>query len=1173
MNTHAGYSKRTITDTNVLLAGGGDKSLADFIGGIQYVSASKKIQIKTAASGASWTDLVTLVTTDENVKQTPKTDNANRPLMMINGGTSTGTQTSTSMFSTGIYANASTKMITAAGFIKTGSDDTYVLLGGGGHKAVSDFATSTHNHDDKYVTSLTTSGNYLRWIKNGTNNDLTIPYASTSDLAYWVWVDYCRGDSNASNSGEWSRVKNTISATGRITGRAKFYTVYKDGGPTNYGEVLEICSRNSNYWQPQLWFGSGKGGHLYYRNKNNNDDTWGDWATILDSNNYTSYINGQFWANVNISSSSSVITQPTFGSVIIGNVTTTNPSLVNVLTIRNDSYSSQVANNNTDWDDSISAYGISFDRYWNGYNDSNAAGIYAFGGGGWSTGLVFRTKSGTKGGQHNITSLILRGNGKVVAPQGFIGNLTGNADTATKLGTVDVGSTTKGIYLDNGTPKEMSYSLSSNVNASNATNRMAWYSATTTLTYASTIYASNTQLTVGGTSAPANSGIFQAIGTSTMQHIYPQSNGAYDLGKTDSRWRTGYYTTSILVGATGYTAATSAVAGTLISAGSIEMSGSTPYIDFHNGLSTADFTTRIIEDSQGRIHIQRGTATTVALTYNSREVTPLLYVQGVLYSNSNIESASAYILNRTSKNGGYYLLNNNATYARLYVATVGTASDGSTQGALGEVYLTLGNATARGAAASTDGAENARGRLIVYASDTTATTIMHGSWSGSNLTVVSGTSSVAGETVESMVIVGNANKKSAAKASSTGRLRLYGEEDFYHDIYPNSPTAARTHYLPNASGWIATGGNGVDTGVGTNAQPVYLNTSGKLVECTAVEATKIKVTQNISANAAYPLIWASPADATTQQSTLYKSYDKITFNPKTFQLIVAGNATVGTLVSNGYAYLRLAVSTAADTGIGTADNRIYAKIGTDSETYGIRFYSTHNPSTTITSYITYFYGGIGSLEYTGVAAGTQGYQILTLGSTTKISSANSKAGVLRLYTAQPEGSTATVRYGQIWPLNLTANRTYYLPNASGTIALVTDITNRYWANVKVSDTSSNETTPRFLRIGLGTAVNSSYSLAASGNCLAAHYYESSDIRLKHDISSISQSIRKFRFNEDNKLYYGFIAQELETLHPELVDNSGEYKTVNYNSAICYYIAELENKVQKLEDEINKLKNK
>lgn len=84
-------------------------------------------------------------------------------------------------------------------------------------------------------------------------------------------------------------------------------------------------------------------------------------------------------------------------------------------------------------------------------------------------------------------------------------------------------------------------------------------------------------------------------------------------------------------------------------------------------------------------------------------------------------------------------------------------------------------------------------------------------------------------------------------------------------------------------------------------------------------------------------------------------------------------------------------------------------------------------------------------------------------------------------------------------------------------------------------------------------INKDKTVTFYGNVYAPHYYESSDIRLKHDISSISQSIRKFRFNNDNKLYYGFIAQELETLHPELVDSSGEYKTVNYNSAICYYI--------------------
>ena len=99
--------------------------------------------------------------TDENVRQVPKTDNVNRPLMMINGSTSAGEQINTSMFSTGIYANASTKMITANGFIKVGSSNNYVLLGGGDHKALSDFSMSGHNHD----------GRYLRW--NGSAADIS----------------------------------------------------------------------------------------------------------------------------------------------------------------------------------------------------------------------------------------------------------------------------------------------------------------------------------------------------------------------------------------------------------------------------------------------------------------------------------------------------------------------------------------------------------------------------------------------------------------------------------------------------------------------------------------------------------------------------------------------------------------------------------------------------------------------------------------------------------------------------------------------------------------------------------------------------------------------------------------------------------------------------------------
>ena len=106
--------------------------------------------------------------TDETVRQVPKTDNVNRPLMMINGSTSAGEQINTSMFSTGIYANANTKMITANGFIKAGSSDNYVLLGGGNHVALSDLSTS-HSHPYLPLTGGIMTGDITM---NGMNTNL-----------------------------------------------------------------------------------------------------------------------------------------------------------------------------------------------------------------------------------------------------------------------------------------------------------------------------------------------------------------------------------------------------------------------------------------------------------------------------------------------------------------------------------------------------------------------------------------------------------------------------------------------------------------------------------------------------------------------------------------------------------------------------------------------------------------------------------------------------------------------------------------------------------------------------------------------------------------------------------------------------------------------------------------
>ena len=53
--------------------------------------------------------------------------------------------------------------------------DLYVLLAGGGSKPLSDFATN-----DGAVTALGTNGNYVTWTKDGTVNNLTVPYATTA---------------------------------------------------------------------------------------------------------------------------------------------------------------------------------------------------------------------------------------------------------------------------------------------------------------------------------------------------------------------------------------------------------------------------------------------------------------------------------------------------------------------------------------------------------------------------------------------------------------------------------------------------------------------------------------------------------------------------------------------------------------------------------------------------------------------------------------------------------------------------------------------------------------------------------------------------------------------------------------------------------------------------------
>lgn len=143
--------------------------------------------------------------------------------------------------------------------------------------------------DTRYVTALGTSGNYLTWTKNGTTNNITIPYATNSATAGKLKLVSCYN--GTTNNDLWSTIKTSNRS---YIGTATVYEVYNDGGPTTYGEVLDIVSIHSNHWQPQLWFDSGKTGSIRHRNKDYNNNTWGSWYVLLDNNNYAGTLDSRY---------------------------------------------------------------------------------------------------------------------------------------------------------------------------------------------------------------------------------------------------------------------------------------------------------------------------------------------------------------------------------------------------------------------------------------------------------------------------------------------------------------------------------------------------------------------------------------------------------------------------------------------------------------------------------------------------------------------------------------------------------------------------------------------------------------------------------------------------------------------------------------------------------------
>ena len=228
----------------------------------------------------------------------------------------------------------------------------------------------------------------------------------------------------------------------------------------------------------------------------------------------------------------------------------------------------------------------------------------------------------------------------------------------------------------------------------------------------------------------------------------------------------------------------------------------------------------IYSESASKLSAHGSLIISTETTYASRTITPLLRVNGILMANTQIESAAYFMNNGTGTSGshGYYLYRNNAQYARLFVSTVGTVATADAAGTAGVASLYLGNATAQPAAgATTAGANNAYGRILLYGTGTTYT------------------------------------------------------------ILRSNPNGSRTIYLPHAGadGYLVC--KTTTAAVGGTGTPVYVDANGVVQACTAygsataATANAIKTTLMTNASTAIYVLGTTGTAADTS-ATVYKGY-------------------------------------------------------------------------------------------------------------------------------------------------------------------------------------------------------------------------------------------------------------------------------------------------------------
>lgn len=399
----------------------------------------------------------------------------------------------------------------------------------GGWRLILDSYNYHRYGDTRYVTSLGTNGTYVTWVKNGTTNNITVPYATNSNKANYI---YYGSISNLNSPSSWTSDGYRL-VYDTYSGSASNKPVLWDNAN---GIITLFKSKHgtSNQYVSQLAFPNNT--RMYFRYAS--AGSFSSWYTIA----YTSDIKdpaNYYWANVKVSASSNSGTSPTFSTAYTSNwfrstgstgwysqtygggIYMTDSTYVRVYNSKifyasagylapytGSSWISMATRSNcivADQNNSTSSAHCLFRAK---YNNGNAL---CFGGLGNDLGFYGFSATDISNGT-NSYAWIAKWNsggsffntGSITAAGGFYHNSVnsnnyvllagGSYKSLTDFAKGNAGASNRGVYVTNGTVTAMTYYLNATVN-SGASGKLAYYSGTNSIDdYTNTIGSSSTPI-------------------------------------------------------------------------------------------------------------------------------------------------------------------------------------------------------------------------------------------------------------------------------------------------------------------------------------------------------------------------------------------------------------------------------------------------------------------------------------------------------------------------------------------------------------------------------------------------------------------------------------------------------------------------------------------------------